>query len=90
MKTLRILGLVALLALAPVVVMAGSININTADAEALAEALDGVGPVRAQAIVEYREANGEFSSVDELLEVSGIGAGTLESLRDRVTVGESE
>ncbi len=90
MKTLRILGLVALLALAPVVAMAGSININTADAEALADSLDGVGPVRAQAIVEYREANGEFSSVDELLEVSGIGAATLESLRDRVTVGEGE
>lgn len=88
MKVLRTLGLVALLTLSPAAVMAGSININTANAEMLAETLDGVGPVRAEAIVEYREANGEFSSVEELLEVSGIGASTLESLRDRVTTGE--
>ncbi len=90
MKALRILGLVALLALSPVAVMAGSVNINTADAETLADSLDGIGPVKARAIVEYREANGEFGSVEDLLEVSGIGAGTVEAVRDRVMTGESE
>lgn len=90
MKRLRILGLVALLALVPAVVAAGTVNINAADAETLAESLDGIGPVKARAIVEHREANGDFASVEELLEVRGIGDGTLDSLRDSVSTGDSE
>lgn len=90
MKRLCILGLVALLALVPAVVAAGTVNINAADAETLAESLDGIGPVKAQAIVEHREANGDFASVEELLEVRGIGDGTLDSLRDSVSTGDSE
>ena len=64
---------------------AGLVNINTASQEQLEE-LPGVGPVTALAILTWREENGAFSSVDELLEVSGIGDVTLEDLRPYVTV----
>ncbi len=64
----------------------GLINLNTADAVTLEE-LDGVGPVLAAAIVEWRTTNGPFGSVDDLLDVSGIGDATLAGMRDEVTVG---
>lgn len=63
----------------------GLININTASAERLT-ALSGIGEVKAAAIVEYRRTHGGFSSVDELLNVKGIGEKTLEKIRSRVTV----
>lgn len=65
------------------------IDINSADAAAIAAALDGVGLVKAQEIVAYREMFGAFESVDELTEVKGIGPGTLERNRDRIAL-ESE
>jgi len=61
------------------------INVNTASATEL-EALPGVGEVIAQAIVDYRTENGPFTSVDQLLDVSGIGDATLENIRELVTV----
>ncbi|GAA2240234.1 hypothetical protein GCM10010413_47610 [Promicromonospora sukumoe] len=64
----------------------GTIDINTADAVGL-EALPGVGPSIAQAIVEWRETNGAFASVDELDDVPGIGPATLDELRDSARVG---
>lgn len=63
-----------------------AININTADAEALQDGLIGIGAVKAQAIVDHREAHGPFASVDELLEVKGIGASTLEKNRARLSL----
>jgi competence protein ComEA len=68
---------------------AQTVDINTADAAELAEALEGVGDKKAAAIVEYREANGGFVSVDELTAVSGIGEKTVEANRDVMTLGES-
>ncbi len=65
------------------------IDINSADAAAIAAALDGVGLVKAQEIVAYREMFGAFKTVDELMEVKGIGPGTLERNRDRIVL-ESE
>ena len=62
------------------------VNLNSADAAQLEDVLVGVGAVKARAIVEYREANGPFASVDELLEVKGIGAATLEKNRQRITL----
>ena len=63
----------------------GKIDLNSADVELL-KRLPGIGDVRAQAIVSYREANGEFASVDGLLDVNGIGTGTVENIRELVTV----
>ena len=63
----------------------GKLNINTATAEEL-ETLPGIGERKAAAIVEYRGANGPFERVDDLIEVSGIGEGILDSIRDLVVV----
>ena len=67
-----------------------TVDINTASAEALAEAIHGVGLKRAQAIVQYREEHGAFSSVDQLAAVSGISANTVERNRDRLAASASE
>jgi competence protein ComEA len=61
------------------------VNVNTAD-EATLETLNGVGPVLAGAIIQYRTEHGPFASIDQLDEVSGIGPATLEDLRSQVTV----
>ena len=61
-----------------------SVNLNSASAEELAEKLDGVGPARAELIIKYREENGPFSDVEQLLEVKGIGMATLEKNRARI------
>ncbi|MGC8783210.1 MAG: helix-hairpin-helix domain-containing protein [Armatimonadota bacterium] len=63
----------------------GKINVNTASAEQL-ESLPGVGPATARAIIEYRKQNGSFHSVDELIEVRGIGPKKLEQIRPYVTL----
>lgn len=65
----------------------GLININTAT-EAELDELPGIGPVLAKAIVEYREAYGDFADVSELTLVSGIGEKKLEKLRNYATVGD--
>lgn len=62
------------------------IDINTAPPLDLAR-LPGIGDSRAQAIAAYREANGPFQRVDDLLQVNGIGEATLEKLREYATVG---
>ena len=64
---------------------AALININTASETEL-ETLSGVGPVTAAAIIDYRTQNGPFSTVDDLVDVSGIGPATLEQIRPFVTV----
>jgi competence protein ComEA len=61
------------------------VNVNVATAEEL-ETLPGIGEVLAATIIQYREENGPFTSVDQLVEVSGIGEVTLEEIRDLVTV----
>ena len=65
---------------------AEKVNVNTADAQTLQRELSGIGATKAQAIVAYREANGAFASVDELLEVKGIGKTLLDRNRDKVAV----
>lgn len=60
------------------------VNLNTATAEELSAALEGVGPAKAELIVQYREQNGKFSSIEQLLEVKGIGVATLEKNKSRI------
>ncbi|MCP1674806.1 competence protein ComEA [Natronocella acetinitrilica] len=62
------------------------VNINTADAETLAQMLSGVGVARAEAIVEYRDANGDFATADDLTAVSGIGPATVDANRQLIIV----
>jgi competence protein ComEA len=63
------------------------VNLNTATAAEL-EALPGVGPSKAKAIVDYRSAH-PFQSVEELMNVRGIGEATFEDLRGKITVGSA-
>ncbi len=63
---------------------AGPVDINNANAEMLAQELEGIGPARARAIVAYRETNGVFTSADQLLEVQGVGPRVLDINRDNI------
>lgn len=60
------------------------VNVNTASAEQISENLKGVGPSKARLIVEYRESNGAFQHVDELVNVKGIGIKTVDRNRDLI------
>ena len=83
-------ALVALIALVAVTAaFAGPVNVNTADAKTLSEELAGIGLARAQAIVEYRKANGPFRSVDDLLNVKGVGQRTLEVNRTNILLSSA-
>ena len=62
------------------------VNINTADAAELA-ALPGIGKVLAQRILDYRRVHGDFSAVEQLTNVEGIGEGKLESILELITIG---
>ena len=62
------------------------LDINSADAAAIAAALDGVGLTKAREIVAYREMFGSFHSLEELADVKGIGVATVEKNRQRIIV----
>lgn len=63
----------------------GKVNLNTADTAAL-DTLPGVGPATAQRILDWREENGRFTAIEDLMSVSGIGDKTFADLKDLVTV----
>ena len=63
------------------------ININIASAAEL-DALPGIGPTTAQKIIEYRDQNGPFINAEDIINVSGIGPGTYERIKDLITVGQ--
>lgn len=77
---LVVLGLVASIGMA-----IAAVNINTATEQEL-DSLPGVGPAKAKAIVEYRKANGNFKSVDDLKNVKGIGDKTFADLKSQIAV----
>lgn len=85
MKFLTTVAAVALLSL-PMLAIAGQVNINTADAATLASELNGIGLVKAQAIVEYRQKHGPFKSADDLSLVKGIGERTVERNKTDIQV----
>lgn len=64
-----------------------AVDVNTADAAAL-EQVKGIGPAKAAAIVKYRSDNGPFKSVDDLVNVPGIGEKSVKQLRDQLSVGQ--
>ncbi len=74
-----------LLALFLAVPAFAGVDINTAD-QATLEAVKGLGPAKAAAIIEYRNAHGKFKSVDDLANVKGIGPKILENIKDQVEV----
>ncbi|WP_240126181.1 ComEA family DNA-binding protein [Thermomonas alba] len=80
-------ALVLCVALAGSAFAGETVNINTADAATLDRVLVNVGPAKAQAIVDYRKANGPFRSPEQLAMVKGIGLKTVEKNRDRISVG---
>jgi competence protein ComEA len=63
------------------------ININTATSDEL-DLLPGIGEVKGQAIIDYRESNGPFVVIEQIQNVSGIGAATFEKIKDLITVGD--
>lgn len=82
----RILVRSLIASLLPMAAWAGPVNVNTADASTLARELDGIGPVKAQAIVEYRQKNGPFRAADDLLKVDGIGQRVLDQNRTNIRI----
>ena len=65
------------------------VNINTASLEEL-DALPGIGKTTAQKIIAYREENGPFERIEDIVNVSGIGTATFEDIKDLITVGDEE
>ena len=72
------------LAFALPVFAATPVNINTADAATIANALDGIGLAKAKAIVAFRDEHGPFKNVDDLTQVKGIGQATLQRNHDAI------
>ncbi len=68
----------------------GRVDINSANAEEISQMLVGIGPSKAQAIVDYREEFGRFEDVDELINVRGIGLRTVDQNRDRLSLGNDK
>ena len=85
MRTLRKMLCALLLSLPIVVIGAEPVDVNSANAEAIAEAIKGVGLSRAEAIIDYRDKHGPFESVDDLVLVRGIGAKTIDDNREALT-----
>jgi competence protein ComEA len=86
-NTLRI-GYALALACAAFTASAGPVNINTADAAALASELTGVGPALADAIVADRKTNGNFATPEALMRVKGIGARIVEINKANILVAD--
>ncbi len=86
MSITRIVVTILALLLSGAVLAGEPVDINSADATVLAEAIKGVGVKKAEAIVAYREQHGPFSSVDELTQVRGIGEKTVEESRENLMV----
>ena len=83
MKTIKLILSVILLSFSSLL-YAAQVNVNTADAETLSSELSGVGQNKAEAIVSYREQHGPYKNVEELTNVKGIGAATIDKNRSKI------
>lgn len=93
MKSISIKSLLTILATGLFSIWAWAalpVNVNTANAEEIAEALKGVGMSKAEAIVKYRDEYGEFKHIDELVNVKGIGIRTVDINREYILLENSE
>ena len=93
MKMLKIKSLLTLLAMGLFSIWAWAmqpVNVNTANAEEISEALKGIGLSKAEAIVTYRNEHGEFKHIDELVNVKGIGVRTVDINREYILLDNSE
>jgi len=81
--------ILVLLALFSANVLATPVNINTADAQTIAESLNGIGEKKALAIIAYREKNGDFKTIESLTEVAGIGDKTVEKNREDILLTDT-
>jgi competence protein ComEA len=93
MKMLKIKSLLTLLAMGLFSIWAWAmqpVNVNTANAEEISEALKGIGLSKAEAIVLYRNEHGEFKHIDELVNVKGIGVRTVDINREYILLDNSE
>jgi competence protein ComEA len=70
-------------------VFATPVNINTADAQKIADALKMIGEKKAQSIIEYRVKNGQFKNVDDLKKVAGIGDKIIEKNKEDILFSDS-
>ncbi|MBI2969752.1 MAG: ComEA family DNA-binding protein [Gammaproteobacteria bacterium] len=89
MDIFRKLAFAVLLSIPFALFAAQAVNINTADKETLMS-IKGIGEKRAEAIIAYREQYGPFKSVEQLLEVQGVGNAILDENRDNLTITDSE
>jgi len=81
--------LLTMLLLVPVQAFTAPVNINSADAATIAEALPGIGPKKAEEIVKYRTEHGQFKSVQELENVNGIGSKTLKAIEKDIVIEQA-
>ena len=88
MKILRNLAVAVLFSLSPALFAGQAVNINTADMETLMS-LNGIGESFAERIIEYREQNGGFKTIQELTNIRGIGQTLVEKNRDLLTIGDT-
>lgn len=88
MKFINSIILTLLIALPIIGFSADKININTADKETLMSVIKGVGEKKAEAIIMYREENGEFKSIDELVNVKGIGQGIIDKHKEQLSISD--
>lgn len=91
MKILSLKSLVTFLAMSLFSIWAWAaqpVNVNVASAEEMAESLKGVGQSKAEAIVSYRDKNGRFKHVDELVNVKGIGIRTIDINREYILLDD--
>ena len=89
MNVKRLLLIIASILLGGSLAFADPIDINTASADQISQGMVGIGKVKAASIVQDREKNGAFKSIDDLTRIKGIKSATIDKNRDRITVGQA-